>query len=225
MELANVVPWGRSFDEYKDMFSLSEEDLNKKIMGCADGPACFNSQLTKAGGSVISIDPVYQFNASEIRSRINQVYPQVMSQMKQNANDYIWEKIKSIDELGSIRMKAMETFLGDYELGRKADRYIHASLPALPFEDHQFDLALCSHYLFLYSDQVNESQHIQSMKELCRVAKEVRVYPLLSLDGTTSIHLTPVVTALAASGIEISLKDVKYRFQKGATQMLVANSA
>jgi len=27
MELANIVPWGRSFQDYKEMFSLSENDL------------------------------------------------------------------------------------------------------------------------------------------------------------------------------------------------------
>lgn len=224
MELANVVPWGRSFDEYKDIFSLSERDLNKKILGCGDGPACFNAELTKAGGRVISIDPIYQFSGSEIRSRIEQVFPQIMSQMKNSADDYIWNSIRSVDDLGKIRMKAMEAFLGDYELGKKTGRYIHASLPELPFDDYKFDLALCSHYLFLYSDQVKESRHILSMKELCRVAREVRVYPLLSLNGKTSVHLEPVMSALAPNGIEVSLRDVKYQFQKGATQMLVANS-
>jgi hypothetical protein len=47
MELSKVVPWGRTFKEYKKMFSLSESDLKKTILGCGDGPACFNAELTK----------------------------------------------------------------------------------------------------------------------------------------------------------------------------------
>lgn len=42
---AEVVPWGRSFDEYLQMFLLSEADLNKSIVGVADGPA---SSITRA---------------------------------------------------------------------------------------------------------------------------------------------------------------------------------
>ncbi|MDX1815834.1 MAG: SAM-dependent methyltransferase, partial [Thermodesulfobacteriota bacterium] len=51
--LNKVVPWGRSFNEYTAMFALSETDLGKRILGCADGPASFNCILTKRGGRVL----------------------------------------------------------------------------------------------------------------------------------------------------------------------------
>ena len=41
----NVLPWGRSYDEYLRMFGLSEADLDKRFLGCGDGPAAFNAQL------------------------------------------------------------------------------------------------------------------------------------------------------------------------------------
>ena len=31
-----IVPWGRSFDEYVAMFSLTKADLAEGILGCAD---------------------------------------------------------------------------------------------------------------------------------------------------------------------------------------------
>jgi hypothetical protein len=37
--LETVVPWGRSFDEYRRMFALSDDALQGRILGCADGPA------------------------------------------------------------------------------------------------------------------------------------------------------------------------------------------
>lgn len=224
MELTSVVPWGRSFSEYQAMFSLSETDLTKKIIGCGDGPASFNTELTKAGGNVISVDPVYQFNSQQIRSRIEQIYPEVMSQVIKNSDNFIWKTITTIDELGRIRMAAMENFLNDYEQGKEAGRYIDASLPILPFKEAEFDLALCSHFLFLYSEQVDQSQHVLAMTELCRVANEVRVYPLLALDGSRSTHLGPVINHLKESGFDVSLQTVKYQFQKGATQMLVVKN-
>lgn len=223
VELSKVVPWGRSLNEYSEMFSLSEDDLNSKIIGCGDGPACFNAQVSKNGGNVISVDPIYQFSKTEILSRIDEVYPQIMEQMSKNKDDYVWKKIRSVEELGKVRLHSMKLFLADYEEGKKTGRYINASLPLLPFQNAEFDLALCSHYLFLYSEHVSQEQHILSMKELCRVAKEVRVYPLLSIGSNAiSPHLEAVVSALTEIGIRVSLVSVEYEFQKGATKMLVA---
>jgi len=87
---------------------------------------------------------------------------------------------------------SLGAFLGGYEAGKKTGRYIEAALPNLPF-DKAFDLALCSHYLFLYSGHVDEASHINAMLELCRVAQEIRVYPLVSLDGSKSMHLDAVI--------------------------------
>ncbi|MCL4473256.1 MAG: hypothetical protein M1539_00340 [Actinobacteria bacterium] len=59
--LDNIVPWGRSLDEYVEMFGLSSNDLELKILGCADGPASFNAEMSRRGKSVVSIAPVYRF--------------------------------------------------------------------------------------------------------------------------------------------------------------------
>lgn len=224
MELTNIVPWGRSFQEYKGMFSLSARDLEKSILGCGDGPASFNAELSSQGGNVISVDPIYCFTAKQLKSRILEVFKEVMQQMQLNKDRYVWDNIGSVKALGKIRMSAMEKFIEDYDLGKKQGRYIEGSLPQLGFNDHQFELALCSHYLFLYSEQISVQAHIDSLQELCRVAKEVRVYPLLSLDGEPSPHLSQVILALNRLNLSVTLVDVSYQFQKGATQMLVIKS-
>lgn len=224
MDLANVVPWGRSFEEYQTMFELSDDDLNTRILGCGDGPASFNAEATERGYQIISCDPVYQFKAEEIRRRIDDVYPEIMTKMQQGAGDYIWHSLGGVEQLGEARMKAMSRFLSDFDAGCRQGRYVSASLPTLPFADSEFDLALCSHYLFLYSDHVDGAAHLASMRELCRVASEVRVFPVVSLDGKASKHLDSVMTTLSADGIDVSLQPVSYRFQKGATEMLVAKS-
>ncbi|WP_026362534.1 hypothetical protein [Cycloclasticus pugetii] len=222
MQLSEVIPWGRSLSEYRGMFSLSESDLKKSIVGCGDGPASFNAELSRTNDQVVSVDPIYQFTAEEIRSRIDTVYPQVMEQVANNTIDYVWKDIANVEAMGKIRMGAMQIFLNDYEHGKKSGRYVNSALPMLPFKDHAFELALCSHYLFLYSGHVDRAQHLLSMKELCRIATEVRVYPLLSLgDNQVSPHLKPVMTALKESGFEVSLSAVPYEFQKGASEMLV----
>ena len=224
MQLENIVPWGRSFEEYRLIFDLTPEDLTKKILGCSDGPASFNAELSAQHGLVVSVDPIYQFSDDEIRSQINAIYPDIMSQVKQNIGDFIWDSIKNPEELGTTRMAAMTHFLSDYEKGKQTGRYINASLPSLPFVDKSFNLALCSHYLFLYSAHVDLEQHLQSLRELCRVAREVRVYPLVTLEGNISPHLDSVTQALVDEDIKVSLRTVKYRFQKGATKMLITKT-
>lgn len=226
MELSKVVPWGRSLHEYKEIFSLSSDDLKKKILGCGDGPASFNAELSCINKKIISVDPIYQFNAEQIRSRINEAYLQIIDQVSKNREDYVWKNINCVEALGKIRMDAMNIFLSDYEQNKESGRYINASLPSLPFKDSAFDLALCSHYLFLYSEHVNQEQHLLSMRELCRVAKEVRVYPLLSIgNNKLSPHLEVVISDLTDRGVNVSLVPIAYEFQKGANKMLVAKKA
>ncbi len=220
LTLNNVVPWGRSFAEYRLMFSLSESDLNKRILGCSDGPASFNAELSKKGGSVISVDPVYQFSVKQIKQRIDETCQQIISQLEQNSSDFVWTTIKNTDELRRIRMDAMQQFLLDFPQGKQQGRYIAAELPALDFTDNTFDIALCSHFLFLYSEHFSLDFHIQSVLELARVAREVRIFPLLELNGKQSRHLDPVIKQLNTCGYRASLEKVDYEFQKGANRML-----
>ena len=46
-KLLAVVPWGRTLEEYKTMFTLSTENLQKSIASFGDGPASFNVEMTK----------------------------------------------------------------------------------------------------------------------------------------------------------------------------------
>lgn len=221
MKLENVVPWGRTLEEYQLMFNLNEKDKHKKILGCSDGPASFNAELTQMGGDIISIDPIYQFSKPQICDRIKQVRPIIMEQIIQNTDDYLWNQFDSPLQLEQTRLSAMNHFLADYDKGKAEQRYIHGSLPKLNFADKEFDLALCSHFLFLYEEHFSLQDHIQSITELVRVSKEVRIYPLLSLEGTQSNYLDSVIDHFEQIGAKTRLEEVSYEFQKGATTMLV----
>jgi hypothetical protein len=219
-ELRQVVPWGRSFHEYRQMFRLTDADLGRFILGCGDGPAGFNAEATRRGGRVISCDPIYGFTAGEIERRIQETHAEVVQQTRANQEQFVWEAIPTVEALAEIRLAAMGTFLADFPQGKREGRYVEASLPWLPFQDQAFDLAVCSHLLFLYSAHLSEAFHLQAMAELCRVAREVRIFPLLALDGTPSPHLEAVVAALGAAGLTASQETVDYEFQKGGNRML-----
>lgn len=223
--LQSVVPWGRSFDEYVHMFALTEADLAGRILGCGDGPAAFNAAVSARGGHVVSVDPVYAFSAAEIESRIGDTYTKVMDQLRKNAGDYLWTHFKNPDEVGVTRMAAMKDFLADYERGRTAGRYVTGDVQALSFKDGAFDLALVSHFLFMYAAQLDRDFHVRAFRELVRVARSVRVFPILTLDGKPYPEMGYVSDRLAESGFKTSVRKVDYEFQKGGDEMLVIEHA
>ena len=218
--LETVVPWGRSYEEYVSMFTLTELDLQKNILGCGDGPASFNAQMNKAGRVVTSIDPIYQFSTDEIKARIDETYAEVLEQLQKNQHDYMWDTLTSPEQVGRIRMAAMQEFLADFSHGKAEGRYLEGELPVLPFVKNQFDLALCSHLLFLYSEQLSLEFHKQALVEICRVAKEVRIFPLLTLAGNKSRHISAIKNYLTRHGHKISIETVPYEFQRGGNEMM-----
>ena len=218
--LDQVVPWGRSYDEYCAMFALSDADLEGRVLGCGDGPAGFNAVATQRGRTVISCDPIYRWSAAEIQARIQDTYDQVIEQTRRNQHEFVWDTIQSVDELGRVRMAAMQEFLRDFPVGAREGRYVDAALPVLPFHDRQFDLAVCSHLLFLYSAQLGEAFHDAALRELCRVAREVRVFPLLALGGTRSSFVDSCAGRLRESGAAVTIERVPYEFQRGGNEMM-----
>jgi hypothetical protein len=218
-QVDQIVPWGRSFEEYRRMFALSDADLQLRILGCADGPASFNAEATRRGSTVISIDPLYRLDRETIRGRIAATYKQILQQAQCNSQQFVWDTIQSVEELGRLRMQAMQAFLDDYDLGKHQGRYVDAELPSIAFPDKLFELAVCSHFLFLYTEHLSEAFHRSAILELLRVAREVRIFPLLALDSRTSRYVATTVNDLTGS-CEVSLETVPYEFQRGGNQMM-----
>ena len=131
----------------------------------------------------------------------------MLEQAAQNTEEFVWTaQIPNADALGRHRMAAMDRFLADYEAGRYEGRYVVANLSALPFSDFAFDLALCSHFLFLYSEQLSGQFHVESLRNLMRVATEARIFPLLELGGKPSRHVDEVTMTLRDDGSELTSK-------------------
>jgi hypothetical protein len=218
MELNEIVPWGRSFDEYRLMFGLTDVDLAGPILGCGDGPASFNAEATQAGHSVVSCDPIYAFSADDIRRRVQESYATLMAQVRRKPEQFVWNLIPDPDELGRRRLGVLRRFLADFERGKEGGRYVVAALPFLPFADGAFRLALVSHLLFLYSVHLDAAAHIASTFELLRVAGEVRIFPLVTLDNRWSPHVKPVRSALEAAGHTVEIIATAYEFQRADNQ-------
>jgi hypothetical protein len=213
VKLDTIVPWGRSFDEYVRMFALTERDLARSIIDCAAGPSSFNAEMHQRGHCVVSADPIYEFSAEQIRTRVRAVRDTMIDQVREQRERFIWDYIRSPEHLEEVRLGAMEIFLRDFGPDSR-DRYIAASLPDLPAG--KFDLALCSHFLFLYSDRLGANFHIASIRAMLQVANEVRLFPVKDLAGRTPPHLQAVQEAFPTT-----LVRVPYEFLRGANEMLV----
>ena len=222
--LQSIVPWGRTLAEYRAMFLLTDEDLQQKILGCGDGPASFNREARALGAEVISIDPSYIFSKDELKQRIDEVAKEVISQVRKNQEGFVWKNIKDVDELYSTRMGAMNNFLDDYEEGKRVGHYQLQSLPKLSFLDTSFDLALSSHFLFLYSEHLDYEFHLKAILEMLRVAKEVRIFPIFTLKNEKSLYVDDIIIELDKLGYRANIVKSEYEFQRGANEMLEIKS-
>src|SRR5205823_721332 len=124
-------------------------------------------EMHRRGRRVVSVDPIYQFTPDEIRSRVEAVRDTMIDQVRQQPGQFVWDFIRSPEHLQEVRLTAMERFLSDFRPETR-DRYLAVSLPNVP--DGRFDLALCSHFLFLYSDRLDAEFHIDSIRAMLRVA-------------------------------------------------------
>jgi len=218
--LDKVVPWGRSFAEYRHMFALTEDDLRLRILDCGAGPTSFNAEATQRGAQVISCDPLYRWDANQIREQIASTYKTVLEETRRNQQEFVWASIRSVEELGRIRTAAMSDFLDDFSVGKAQGRYVEAELPDLPFADASFGLVLCSHFLFLYTNQLGLDFHRSAIREMCRVAAQVRIFPLLALGGRRSPYVDQVTEECHDLGFTVSIERVPYEFQRGGNEMM-----
>ena len=220
VKLNNVVPWGRSLDEYRLMFSLTSDDLQKKIIGCGDGPASFNAEMTKLGKHVVSFDPVYAFSREEIASRFEESINPVMNQVRASPEAWVWKYHRDSEHLLMNRRKALDLFLDDFEKGKTEGRYELAEFPALQYADQEFDLAVCSHFLFLYSAHFSYDFHLSSILEMCRISNEVRIFPVLTLEQERSSYLAPIIAHIKSLGMSAEIRAVDYELQKNGNEAL-----
>ena len=220
IHLDQVIPFGRSFREYELIFNLTADDCRKTILDCGGGPSSFNADLTARGGRVVSFDPLYELPAAHIKQRFLETIDGVIEQIDRTPGNWVWTYHRGSADLRRNREAALCAFLVDYEAGLAAGRYVHASLPTLPFANDRFDLALSSHLLFLYSDLLSWEFHLASVREILRVSTELRIFPLLTLGCTRSPYVGPLRASLEAEGWRVSIERVGYELQRGGNEMM-----
>jgi SAM-dependent methyltransferase len=228
----------RSAAEYRAMFGLTPPDLaNASVLDCCAGGASFTAELAaeRAAGPgsgsgsdnarVLAVDPVYAIDRRDLADRVHGALRDGDRIIDAHADRFEWRWYGTPERRTAMRRAAARRFLRDF--GAHPGRYVAAALPHLPLADGSFDLVLCSHALFTWSDQLDAAWHRAALDELVRVSRrEVRIYPLVVQGTGRSVDFFDELRShLHAAGHITQLTPVPYRFQRSAHAMLVVEAS
>lgn len=211
----------RAYEEYVAFFALDVDALRgRRVLDCCAGASSFVARACRAGVDAVGVDPAYASGGDELAEVGRRGLRDGNAIADSFPGRFTWEWYGSPEQREQMRARALAEFLID--LNEHPDRYVTASLPALPFEDDAFDLALCSHLLFTWADQLGRDWHLAALLELSRVASEVRIFPtVLQGAGDPVPFWGELMDELRRSGLRTERRRVPYQFQVGADTMLV----
>ncbi|MBB6673891.1 class I SAM-dependent methyltransferase [Cohnella nanjingensis] len=197
---SGVASTCRSYDEYLQMFNLTEERLREgPVLDAAGGASSFTAALCALGLDARAADPFYGGDREAVISAAEAEIGVSSAKLEANRAFYDWSYYGSPERHRALREASCARFAGHFRSDEGNGRYAAAALPNLPYADGTFSLALCSHFLFLYADQFGPEFHEAALRELLRVVKpggEVRIYPLISLRWEPYAHLPGLLEAL-----------------------------
>ncbi|WP_419419097.1 hypothetical protein ACNVED_11145 [Legionella sp. D16C41] len=218
--MSNLVLWGHHVDEYTEMFNLSNKDLAGRLLEYGSGPSAFNTELTNDKKNCTSYDPLFALDKTTLMAKTKLVFADMIEKLTLDQDKFNFSAYGGLEKLIQKRQLGMELFFADYLKGKKEKRYCSLAKIELPFNDFSFDLALSSHYLFANLEEQDIEFHIKAIKELARVAKEVRIFPLINRFNQPSPFLGPVMLQLQQENYGIEVKSADYNLQPKGNAML-----
>lgn len=215
-----LVFWGHHVDEYMEMFDLTKKDLQGKLLEFASGPSAFNVEAGKIAKKIVSCDPLFNLDYDTLKTKASLVFSDMVRQVEAEQEKFDFSRYGSLQALAKKRQEGMDAFFADYKKGMDASRYLAINELKLPFDDFSFDYALSSHYLFSQLEDQSVEFHIQLLKELARVAHEVRIFPLIDRNAQPSPMLGPVLLGLQRENYGTEVRSVDYHLQPKGNAML-----
>jgi hypothetical protein len=223
-EQQGVAMTCRSFEEYLDMFMLNEEELQKgAILDVASGASSFTKGANDNGYIAFAVDPLFDNNLVTLEQRGIKEIEESTQKIADVSHLFHWDYYGSLDNHCESRKKSISNFVTDFKENKGNGRYIAGMLPKLPCQDNTFSLILCSHFLFLYESQFDFDFHYTSIKELMRICRkegEIRIYPIVGLDGHPYKGMEILQRKLEQDGVIVEYIETNFRFFKGATHIL-----
>ncbi|KTC65580.1 SAM-dependent methyltransferase (plasmid) [Legionella adelaidensis] len=218
--MRKLVLWGHHVDEYQEMFDMTRADFNSSILEYGCGPSAINSELHKSNSHIVSCDPLFNLDKNKLINEVEQIFQKMVKRVEQDEEKFDFSSYGGLSGLIEKRKQGMKECFEDYNQGKEEKRYRSESGLELPFPDFTFDFALSSHYLFAALDNKDVDYYLQAIRELARVAKEVRIFPLVDRFGQLSPFVGPVLLGLQQENYGVEIREVAYRLQPKGNAML-----
>lgn len=211
----------RGLFDYRLMFGLTPAEITgSTFLDCAAGASSFAAQVRARGGTVTSVDLLYDRPVEDIVDRVHRNLEGGRTWLAEHSAAIDWDYLGSPDAHVRASETAADLFALDYQA--HPEHYLHGALPRLPIPDRSVDVALCSNLLFAYPQLFDRDAHIAALLELCRCAHhQVRVHPVCDITTAPYPHLEHVRNALAAQGIATDLQPIPKSWIAGARTTLV----
>jgi hypothetical protein len=210
----------RSFDEYVAMFDLDPSGLPASILDCSGGVAGFTAEAGRLGASAVAVDPAYALTRDDLARLGREDLERGSAIADQYPDRFTFDWYGDPQRRLDLRKNALAQFLMD--LVANPGRYVAGQLPQLPLRDGAFELAVCSHLLFTWADQLGLEWHRAALLELARVAREVRVFPTVVQGAGDPVPFwDELMRDVIEAGLTTERRRVPYAFQVGANTMLV----
>ncbi|MEW6600496.1 MAG: class I SAM-dependent methyltransferase [Nitrospirota bacterium] len=226
LDIDRIAFFGRTYDEYMDIFCLDERSLRQgRVLDCPAGASSFAAEAYLKGIDVTACDIMYGLNTDKLFEKGGQDIRHVFEKFDEASHLYTWGYYKNKETVVSRRKRALELFAHDFTKGLAEGRYVQAELPELPFPDNCFSLVLSGHFLFLYGDRLGLDFHVNALKELVRVCSgTVCVYPLTGLNAKPYARINEVITSMEKTGTSVEIKKTPFEFQRGSGQIMLLSN-
>lgn len=223
IESSKIYFFGRPYAELLKCFGLEEEELlGRSVLECPSGPSSFVAEANHAGIRAVGVDPLFYRSGDAIRDLALADFRLMFEKVYDARERFARKTYDSVETAERKRKTGLDRFLADYTIGKALGFYQCGSLPYLDFEDESFDYVLCGHLLFVYDDSLDLDFHLESIREMCRVAKfQVRVHPIVNVANEESGFLSRVVDYVESLGHEACIQDVEHEFFKGSNRTLI----
>lgn len=213
----------RGLDDYRHMFALDEDMLAQcKFLDCASGASSFGAQLRARGGQVLSADPLYGAGLDAVRQRALHNLNNCEQWLNTHTDVIDWDHLGSPAAYRRNGLRSLAQFTADFAADR--DRYLAASLPAIPLDDDAVDVALCANFLFAHADTFDASFHVAAITEMARIARsEVLIHPINARAGQNLEDFTDAVErGLSAAGLRTQIFLAPSTWLRGASTMRIS---
>ena len=211
--------WIYSLADYCQMFDLTNEDREKTIFDFPGGVSSFNAEMHVLGHHVVSADNAYHLPENEIAAYSDQIFMKNEVFLQDHLHTLRANETADLQTIFRIWQHNKDQFVNDYAQGLSEGRYQVVDSVNFPFKNHQFALALCSDFLF-HTKVTHEFDATALIRELCRIATEVRIFPLLDQHGEVSTKLGPIMLLLQENNFALEVREVPYYLRQGGNAML-----